>query len=69
MILVGEYRQHTEERAKLSIPPLPLTAEQASSLVGLLQKEVIEEKEYLLELFNDHISRAHKRSSGILSYL
>ncbi len=56
MSLVGEYRQHTEERAKLSIPPLPLTAEQASSLVGLLQKEVIEEKEYLLELFNDHIS-------------
>ncbi|TLU82501.1 MAG: bifunctional aconitate hydratase 2/2-methylisocitrate dehydratase [Chlorobium sp.] len=56
MSLVDQYRAHTEERAKLNIPPLPLTAEQARSLVGLLQQEVVEEKEYLLELFIEHIS-------------
>ncbi|MBV5303207.1 MAG: bifunctional aconitate hydratase 2/2-methylisocitrate dehydratase [Chlorobium sp.] len=56
MSLVVQYRAHTAERAKLSIPPLPLTAEQTRMLVGLLQQEVVEEKEYLLELFRDHIS-------------
>ncbi len=56
MSLVQQYRAHTEERSKLSIPPLPLTAEQARQLVTLLQKEVVEEKEYLLELFREHIS-------------
>jgi len=56
MSLVDQYRAHTAERAKLSIPPLPLTAEQTRSLVGLLQQETGEEKEYLLKLFLDHIS-------------
>ncbi|MFZ4800954.1 MAG: bifunctional aconitate hydratase 2/2-methylisocitrate dehydratase [Chlorobium sp.] len=56
MSLAVQYRAHTEERAKLSIPPLPLTAEQARSLVGLLQQSVVEDKEYLLELFRNHIS-------------
>jgi len=56
MSLVVQYRAHTEERAKLSIPPLPLTAEQARLLVDLLQQSVVEEKEYLLELFCNHIS-------------
>ncbi len=56
MSLVDQYRAHTAERAKLSIPPLPLTAEQTRSLVGLLQQKCGEEKEYLLELFRDHIS-------------
>jgi len=56
MSLVVQYRAHTAERAKLSIPPLPLTAEQTRMLVGLLQQEVVEEQEYLLELFRDHIS-------------
>ncbi len=55
MSLVEQYRAHTAERAKLNIPPLPLTAEQARSLVGLLQQEVVAEKEYLLELFCEHI--------------
>ena len=56
MSLVDQYRAHTAERAKLSIPPLPLTAEQARLLVGLLQQDIVEEKEYLLELFLNHIS-------------
>ena len=56
MSLVQQYRTHTEERAKLCIPPLPLTAEQARSLISLLQQDVVQEKEYLLELFREHIS-------------
>ena len=56
MSLVDQYRAHTEERAKLSIPPLPLTVEQARLLVGLLKQDAVEEKEYQLELFREHIS-------------
>jgi len=56
MSLVDQYRVHTEERAKLGIPPLPLSAEQARLLVALLQQEPVQEKEYLLELFREHIS-------------
>jgi len=56
MSLVQQYRAHTEERAKLCIPPLPLTAEQARSLISLLQQDIVQEKEYLLELFREHIS-------------
>jgi len=56
MSLVDQYRVHTEERAKLGIPPLPLSAEQALLLVALLQQEPVQEKEYLLELFREHIS-------------
>ncbi|MEI7824263.1 MAG: hypothetical protein WCI01_03115, partial [Chlorobiaceae bacterium] len=56
MSLVDQYRAHTEERAKLSIPPLPLTVEQTRLLVGLLGQDTVEEKEYLLELFREHIS-------------
>ena len=56
MSLVQQYRAHTEERAKLCIPPLPLTAEQARVLIDLLTQDVVQEKEYLLELFREHIS-------------
>ncbi|MCX6177985.1 MAG: bifunctional aconitate hydratase 2/2-methylisocitrate dehydratase [Chlorobiales bacterium] len=56
MSLVQQYRAHTEERAKLFIPPLPLTAEQARLLIGLLRQDIVQEKEYLLELFCEHIS-------------
>jgi len=56
MGLISEYRAHTEERAKNGIPPLPLTAEQARQLIELLQEEPVAEKEYLLELFREHIS-------------
>ncbi|ASQ90003.1 bifunctional aconitate hydratase 2/2-methylisocitrate dehydratase [Prosthecochloris sp. GSB1] len=56
MGLISEYRAHTEERAKNGIPPLPLTAGQARQLIELLQEEPVAEKEYLLELFREHIS-------------
>ncbi|HHE31129.1 MAG TPA: aconitate hydratase B, partial [Chlorobaculum parvum] len=56
MSLISEYRAHTEERAKLGIPPLPLTAEQAVQLIALLKENPIKEQEYLLDLFVNHIS-------------
>ncbi len=56
MSLVSTYRAHTEERAKLGIPPLPLTVDQARDLVALLQENPVQEKEYLLGLFRNHIS-------------
>jgi aconitate hydratase 2/2-methylisocitrate dehydratase len=56
MSLISQYRAHTEERSKLGVPPLPLTAEQARELVALLQENPVQEKDYLLELFCEHIS-------------
>ncbi len=56
MSFVSQYRAHTEERAQLGIPPLPLTAEQARSLIELLRQRPVVDKEYLLELFREHIS-------------
>ena len=56
MSLVSTYRAHTEERAKLGIPPLPLTVDQARELVELLQQSPVQEQEYLLGLFRNHIS-------------
>ena len=56
MSLVSTYRSHTEERAQLGIPPLPLTVEQARELVELLQENPVQEQEYLLGLFHNHIS-------------
>ncbi len=56
MGLIEEYQAHSEERAESGIPPLPLTAEQTRELIELLQQENVPEKEYLLELFREHIS-------------
>ncbi|MCG8346098.1 MAG: bifunctional aconitate hydratase 2/2-methylisocitrate dehydratase, partial [Chlorobiales bacterium] len=56
MGLIQEYRAHTDERAQSGIPPLPLTADQARELIELLQREPVEEQEYLLTLFREHIS-------------
>ncbi|MFM5888882.1 MAG: hypothetical protein ACKOQS_11425, partial [Dolichospermum sp.] len=35
--MLAEYQQHTQERAKLGIPPLPLDAKQTSELCELLK--------------------------------
>ena len=56
MGLITQYRDHTQERAQLGIPPLPLTAEQARELVSLLQENTVEEQAYLLDMFLNHIS-------------
>ncbi len=56
MGLIEEYKKHTEERAKLGVPPLPLTAKQVNELVELLKQDPIPEEEYLLGLFINHIN-------------
>ncbi|SFV71764.1 Aconitate hydratase 2 [hydrothermal vent metagenome] len=55
MSLLADYRKHTEERAKLGVPPLPLTAKQVVDLVELLKADKIEEEEYLLDLLNNNV--------------
>ena len=55
MALVEEYKAHTEERAKLGVPPLALTAEQTAELVELLKADPIIEKEYLLDLLKNKV--------------
>ncbi|MGB3203470.1 MAG: bifunctional aconitate hydratase 2/2-methylisocitrate dehydratase [Crinalium sp.] len=48
--MLEAYRQHVAERAKLSIPPLPLDAQQTSELCELLKNPPAGEEETLLEL-------------------
>jgi len=56
MSFVAEYRKHTEERAKLGIPPLPLNAKQAAELVELLKQVPIIDEDYLMDLFLNRIN-------------
>ncbi len=55
MALVEEYKAHTEERAKLGVPPLPLNAKQVAELVELLKADKIEDADYLLDLLKNHV--------------
>ncbi len=55
MSLIEEYKKHTEERAKLGIPPLPLTAKQTAELVELLKESPVQEPEYLLDLLKNRV--------------
>ena len=55
MSLIQEYKKHTEERAKLNIPPLPLSAEQTAELVELLKESPVQEPEYLLDLLKNRV--------------
>ena len=55
MSLVEAYKAHTEERAKLGVPPLALTAEQTAELVELLKADPIVEEDYLLDLLKNHV--------------
>ncbi len=55
MALLEEYRAHTQERAKLGVPPLALTAEQTAELVELLKENPVKDAEYAMELFKHHI--------------
>ncbi|BAP16915.1 bifunctional aconitate hydratase 2/2-methylisocitrate dehydratase [cyanobacterium endosymbiont of Epithemia turgida] len=53
--MLKSYRKHKEERAKLGIPPLALTAEQTSQLCKLLKNPPEELKKELLMLLRDRI--------------
>ncbi|WNZ24315.1 bifunctional aconitate hydratase 2/2-methylisocitrate dehydratase [Leptolyngbya sp. NK1-12] len=53
--MLESYRQHVAERAALGIPPLPLSAEQASALCDLLKHPPAGEEEMLLDLLRNRI--------------
>lgn len=53
--MLESYRQHVAERAKLGIPPLPLTAEQTAQVCELLKHPPAGEAETLLSLLQDRV--------------
>ncbi len=53
--VLSQYRQQTQERAALGIPPLPLTAAETSAVCDLLQHPPAGEEEYLLHLIRDRV--------------
>ena len=53
--MLSAYRDHVADRAQQGIPPLPLTAAQASALCELLQNPPVGEEEFLLSLLRDRI--------------
>jgi len=55
MSLVADYKAHTQERAKLGVPPLALTAEQVAQLVELLKASPIVDVDYCLDMFINKI--------------
>ncbi|SFZ98273.1 Aconitate hydratase 2 [hydrothermal vent metagenome] len=55
MSLLEEYKAHTQEREKLGVPPLALTAEQTAALVELLKASPIADEEYAMELFTQNV--------------
>jgi len=54
--MIETYLQHQSERNKLGIPPLPLTAEQATELCKLLVDPPKGQEELLLSLITDRVS-------------
>jgi aconitate hydratase 2 / 2-methylisocitrate dehydratase len=55
MTMLEQYRQHVAERSALGIPPLPLSAEQASELCELLKHPPAGEEAALMEMLSDRI--------------
>ncbi len=55
MSLIEDYKKHTQERAELNVPPLPLTAKQTAELVELLKESPAKEADYLLDLIKNHV--------------
>jgi len=53
--LLSQYRQHEAERAALSLPPLPLNAEQTVQLVELLKNPPAGEAAILLHLLGNRV--------------
>jgi len=55
MALLEAYKAHTEDRAKLGVPPLALTAEQVVELVELLKANPVIDADYVMELFTQKV--------------
>ena len=54
--MLQEYNQHVEERAKLGIPALPLTASQTEQLCALILNPPTGKEEFLLDLITNRVS-------------
>ncbi|MFN7521617.1 MAG: aconitate hydratase B, partial [Aphanizomenon sp.] len=69
--MLAEYQQHTQERAQLSIPPLPLDAVQTSDLCELLKKPAPGTEELFLHLLRDRfppgVDQADYVKAGVLT--
>ncbi len=55
MSFIEEYKKAAEERAKLGIPPKPLTAEQVNEVIKLLKQVPIVEEEFLMDLLLNRV--------------
>ncbi|MBN2825701.1 MAG: aconitate hydratase B, partial [Campylobacterales bacterium] len=55
MSLIEDYKAHTQERAALGVPPLPLTAEQVADLVELLKASPIVDSQYAMDMFENKV--------------
>ncbi len=55
MALIEDYKKHTDERALLGVPPLPLTASQVAELVELLKTNNSSDKEFLVNLIENRV--------------
>ena len=53
--MLETYRQHSADRAKLNVPPLPLSAAQTSELCELLKAPPTGEEDFLLSLIRDRV--------------
>jgi len=53
MAFMEEYKAHVEERAKLGVPPLPLSAQQTVDLIELIKENCTDE---LLDLLQNRVS-------------
>tara|TARA_B100000674_G_scaffold499487_1_gene546987 strand:+ start:31955 stop:34564 length:2610 start_codon:yes stop_codon:yes gene_type:complete len=55
MSFFKDYLLHVEERKNLSVPPLPLTANQVDDIIALLPHSEGKEADFLLELLTDRV--------------
>ena len=55
MGLIEDYKAHTEERATLGVPPLPLTAQQTAELIELLKASPLIDADYAAEMFENQV--------------
>ena len=63
--MLAAYRAHVDERAKLGIPPLPLTSEQTASVCSLLEKPPAGEAAFLKHLITDRVTPGVDPSSKV----
>jgi len=69
--MLDAYQKHVAERAALGLPPLPLSAEQTTALVALLQKPAAGTEATLLDLISNQVppgvDEASKVKAGFLA--